>query len=186
MADLVTHLATGLLLKAATRGNHVAALLVGTVLPDLLGRVPGMAVAALRQRGLGLPEAWVYVSEVCHMPAGMVASSLLVASLFVGAERRDVRRNLLGGAFLHLGVDLTQHHLGVGYLLWFPFARGDFELGWIGAEATTPWALPLFAVSAAVWWWRRPLPTSTVPPGPPAPQEPPPGGLSRPAPSANP
>ena len=40
MADLVTHMATGLLFKAGTGGQHTGALVLGTVLPAISSFFP--------------------------------------------------------------------------------------------------------------------------------------------------
>ena len=49
---------------------------------------------------------------------------------------------------------MMQDHLGVGYLLAFPFSTWDFEFGWIGSEATV-YLAPVFGALALGFWWRR-------------------------------
>ena len=154
MADLVTHLACGLLVKALTRRPGTAAFLVGCALPDLAARVPSMALSALRHRGLPVPEAAIYAFYVLHMPLALIALTWLVASAFRAADRRLVWGNLLGGAALHLGLDLLQRHYGAGYMLLYPFSRWDWEAGWLGSESTVL-AAPALAVAGAALWWRR-------------------------------
>ena len=150
MADLVTHIATGLLFKGVTRGRHAPLFVLGTVVPDVCGRVVGMGLSELE--GLvAVPDVLVYGPGVVHMPLGMVAFTLLVSQLFRADQRRDVWANLLGGAMLHLAVDVLQHHTGTGYALLFPLSEWHWEAGLIGSEATVPWALPLLAVSALVF-----------------------------------
>jgi len=147
-------MASGLAVKAGTRGPHTAALVAGTVLPDLCARVPSMAFAALAKSGVSIAPEIPYAFEVLHMPVGMLLLCLLIACFFEPEQRRSVFFNLLAGCFLHLALDLTQDHLGVGYLLGFPFTTADFELGWLGSEATVLWA-PLFALVAGGLWWLR-------------------------------
>lgn len=154
MADLVTHMATGLLFKAGTRGPYTAALVAGTVLPDLGARVPAMGFSALAKSGVSIAPEIPYAFEVLHMPVGMAFLCLLISCFFTEEQRTGVFLNLLGGCLLHLALDLTQDHLGVGYLLGFPFSTADFELGWVGTEATVLWA-PLFGLVALVLWRRR-------------------------------
>jgi hypothetical protein len=154
MADLLTHMATGLLFKAGTRGPYTAALVAGTVLPDLGARVPAIGFSALAKSGLPIAPEIPYAFEVLHMPLGMALLSLLIACFFREDQRVGVFFNLLGGCLLHLALDVTQDHLGVGYLLGFPFSTADFELGWVGTEATVLWA-PLFGLVALVLWRRR-------------------------------
>lgn len=155
MADLVTHLAAGLLFKGLTRGPGTAAFLVGCALPDLAARVPSMALSALRHRGLPVPEPVIYAFYVLHMPLALVALTWLVAAPFRAADRRLVWLNLLGGAALHLGLDVLQRHYGAGYMLLYPFSRWDWEAGWLGSESTALVAGPLFLLGAGAWWARR-------------------------------
>jgi hypothetical protein len=55
---------------------------------------------------------------------------------------------------LHLAVDVLQRHLGVGYLLFYPFSTWDWEAGIIGSEDTVR-ALPIvLPVTLLVAWWR--------------------------------
>lgn len=154
MADLITHTCVALLWKAGARGRRVAVFVAGTCAPDLLSRVPSMSLTWLRWGVPEIPEWLVYLWGPLHMPAGMVASSFLLSFVFPEAGRREVFRNLLSGAFLHLAVDLLQHHFGVGYLLFFPCSLWDFEFGLIGSEDTVllvPFLLPL---TLWVSWWR--------------------------------
>ncbi len=154
MADLITHMATGLVFKAGTRGKYTAALVAGTVLPDLGARVPAIGFSALAQSGVPIAPEIPYAFEILHMPVGMLFLCLLIACFFDPLQRSAVFLNLFGGCLLHLAFDLTQDHLGVGYLLAFPLSTADFELGWMGTEATVLWA-PLFAIASVVLWrWR--------------------------------
>ena len=155
MADLLTHMASGVAVKAMTRGPYAAALIAGTVLPDLGARVPAMGLSALAKKGASIAPEWAYAFEVLHMPLGMILMSFVLAGLFHPDQRRAVFWNLLAGCGLHLLVDLTQSHMGVGYLLGFPLSTWDFELGWMGTEATVLWS-PWFMLTAIVLWrWRR-------------------------------
>lgn len=157
MADLVTHVATALLWKAASRRPNTGVLVVGVALPDLAGRVPTMLGARLSSAtGLELPDALVYGAGVLHMPLGFLAMCLVLSAVVVVRDREAVLLGLLGGCALHLGLDLLQHHVGVGYPLLFPLSTWHFELGWIGSEATVPWALPSFGVAALLWAARSP------------------------------
>lgn len=162
MADLVTHIATGLLFKGATRGRHMPLFVLGTVLPDVCGRVVGMALSKLDPL-FAVPDGLVYGPGVVHMPLGMLAFTLGVAQLFRPDQRRLVFANLLGGSALHLAVDVLQRHTGTGYPLLFPFSQWHWEAGLLGSEATVPYALPALAIGALIWWWRRPKPAPPVP-----------------------
>ncbi|MFT4979933.1 MAG: hypothetical protein ACI8S6_005845 [Myxococcota bacterium] len=154
MADLVTHAAVGVLVKAITRGPHAAAFIAGNLLPDVLSRLPAMLCSGIDQHIVRLPPLLLYGWNPLHMPAGMVLAAWLLSMLFDSSVRRGVFWNLLGGMAVHLGLDLLQSHLGVGYALLFPLSHQTHELGWIGSEDTVLIALPL-ALFAAVLWRRR-------------------------------
>lgn len=154
MADLITHMASALLVKAITGKQHTPALVAGVVLPDLAGRVPVIVLGALINHGVPLPELLPFAFGVLHMPLGMVPLTLLLALLFKDRERVVVWANLTAGCFLHLGVDVLQRHVGTGYPLLFPFTQWHWELGWISSEATVPVAPVLAVASVVLWLWR--------------------------------
>lgn len=151
MADLVTHgcvavLWTCLPWRTSPGGSHVAPFVLGTCLPDLLSRVPSAAVTVARWRWPGIPEEAIHLFAPLHMPVGIVIAALLASHAFREEVRPAIARALVGGGLLHLAVDLPQRHLGVGYLLLYPFSTRDVELGWIGSEDTVlavPVLLPL-------------------------------------------
>lgn len=156
MPDLLTHAASALLWKAATRGPHVASFVAGSLLPDLLSRVPSIALTMVDQRLMRLPDTLLYITGPLHMPVGMALSAYGLSLLFDEAQRRAVARGLMGGMLLHLALDLTQFHYGVGYSLLYPLTKKTFELGWIGSEATVFIAVPALLLSIAALRWRRP------------------------------
>jgi len=151
LADLVTHACVALLWKAASRRPHIASFVAGTLLPDLLCRLPGIGFTALSHRDVDVPWVLLVGWEPLHLPIGMALASYALALLFSADVRRGVFANLLGGMFLHLGMDMLQSHQGIGYLLAFPLPSRSVELGWIGSEATVWIALPLALVTGLVW-----------------------------------
>lgn len=155
MADLVTHIATALLWKSATR-KPAAIMVLGVVLPDLAGRVPTMLLAPLALHGVPVPEAVVYGFNAVHTPFGILASTLLLSLLFREDQRKEVWANLAGGGALHMALDLLQSHVGVGYPLLLPFSSWHWEAGLIGTEATVKLAPVIGPLSLALWLWRRP------------------------------
>lgn len=155
MADLVTHLATGLGFKGVTRGRNTSILLAGTVLPDVGARVPALLFSALGKAGIKTPHELTFAFEILHMPIGIVLVCYAISLCFKARLRKSAFVNLLLGATLHLLLDLTQGHLGVGYLLAFPFSVSDFEFGWIGTEATVKIAPVVFGMSVLFWRFRR-------------------------------
>ena len=157
MADLITHAAVGYLLHSVfpARWRWSAPVFVaGNVLPDLLSRLPSLGLRVVAEV-LPVPLAAIYLWEPLHMPAGMVLSSYAIALLSVAAGRRRVFWALLSGMGLHLGLDLLQDHLGVGYMLLYPLSTDTYELGLIGSEATVPLAPVLALLALLRWRWLR-------------------------------
>ena len=153
MADLITHAAVGYLLCSAhpSARRHAAPVVAGCVLPDLLSRLPSLTLRLIHDHLRPLPEVLLYIWEPVHMPLGMVLLSYGLAQLFPPAERRAVGWALLAGMGLHLGLDLLQDHLGVGYMLLFPLSTEVYELGLIGSESTVPLA-PVLGLLALLRW----------------------------------
>lgn len=140
MADLVTHACLGALIALPFGRGRVAMAAMGAVLPDLVSRVPSLALELV-----GLAPEWVLdLAFVGHVPLGTVLWCGLFAQAF--AERGRAFAWLGVGALTHYGLDLLQDHHGVGYQLAVPLSGVRFELGWIGSEATVglaPWLLAL-------------------------------------------
>ena len=155
MADLVTHSALAVILKASTRGALPAVFVLGTVLPDLCSRVPAISLGYVHVHIARLPSVATHGWQPLHQPLGMLLVAYLVAMMFQESARRAVFVNLLGGMALHLLVDLLQDHHGAGYLLGFPVWTGSFEFGLIGSEATVWWAVPLAIAAWALTRIRR-------------------------------
>lgn len=135
MADLLTHGAVAWLLGTAlVRREERPLLVTGTLLPDLLSRVPGILATGLAMRWEGMPEVLRLGWEPLHMPVGMVLASAALAVCFEPGTQRRALGLLLGGMLLHLAVDLLQAHMGAGYLLAFPLSHAHWELGLVGSE----------------------------------------------------
>ncbi len=159
MADLVTHLATALL-PGALVGRRIAAVALGTALPDLGARVAPMALEALQQRGLPVPDGLILAFGVLHEPLPLVLLCAVLAGAFAPGVRVPTLLGLWLGCGIHLALDVTQDHHGQGYFLLAPFHLGRYELGWIGSEATVDWAPGLAIATAAAWlarwaWLRK-------------------------------
>jgi len=149
--ELITHGSVAFLLKALNRRPWTPLFLAGTVLPDLLARVPGSVLVEVHDRIHPLPEALLYAPEVAHLPAGIVLWSLAFSFLFPEKDRLAICWNLLAGGLLHILLDLMQRHEGAAYTLFFPFHHDPFQFGWFGTEATVLFA-PVLAVLAVVTW----------------------------------
>lgn len=137
------------------------------MLPDLLSRAPATVLGMVHSHVHPLPSSVLYCWNPLHLPAGILLYSLVLAMLFPAAQRRAALTALLAGGALHVFLDLLQRHAGLGYPLLVPFSSQDFELGWMGSEATVPWA-PLIALGTVALWagvrfWRKPSPHSHPP-----------------------
>ena len=137
-------------------------LLYGTLLPDVLARMPPMVLARVDAHLVSLPKTVIYGWDPLHIPAGMVCVAWLVALLYPRGHRWRAFGWLCAGMGLHLGVDLLQDHLGVGYLLLWPLMTGTYELGWVGSEASVVVAPGLALLTAVVLRhrWRGSAPAS--------------------------
>lgn len=163
MADLVTHLASALIPGVALRPHRAVLLALGTAMPDVVGRVPGLMAEGVERLGGTQPPWLTHPFGIAHQPVGGVLLAALIAWILPARERPLATLLLCGGVLLHLGVDVLQDHHGFGYHLLFPFGTGRYELGCIGSEATVPWAPWLALASVGVWGirlgltrWRRP------------------------------
>ena len=164
MADLITHACVAFLAKAPTTRTHVPAFVAGTLLPDLVSRVPSAALARIGRTVAPIDPTFIYWWDVLHLPIGMFGLAFTLAQLFPAAARRAIFWNLFGGMLLHLGVDVLQSHLSSGYLLLWPFSTTGFELRWMGSEDSVFLVPFLVPVTWAIWRWTgartapRPLP----------------------------
>ncbi len=158
MADLLTHgcvaLLAGLAAGLRERGD-LAVLVAGSCVPDLFGQVPGLALIRVRATWPAIPEPLIYLFSPLHLPSGLVVLNYALAHGFAPPERFRVFGLLTAGGFLHLAVDLLQSHFGVGYMLFFPFTRWDWEAGLVGTEATVKVAPVLLLLTAGLTWWLR-------------------------------
>ena len=172
MADLITHGCIAFLAKAPTARAHVGTFVAGTLLPDLVSRVPSSALSRIGRTVSPIDPTFIYWWDVLHLPVGMIVLAFTLAQLFPATARRAIFWNLLGGMLLHLAVDVLQSHLSSGYLLLWPLSTTGFELRWMGSEDSVflvPFLAPL---TWLVWRWTQPARTGS-PPLPPAPAPPP-------------
>lgn len=113
MADLLTHLALGHCFKRLSWSReHALLFALGTALPDLVGRAPGLGIALLEQAlGRDMPYLITLGFDAIHMPIPYTVFCLFVAWCMPEAWRRRLFYNLLLGGYLHFGVDVFQKHL---------------------------------------------------------------------------
>lgn len=151
MPDPLTHLCSALLPKALTGGRHVGPFAVGAVIPDFGARLPGIALERLSVRGWPIPDWTMHPWTVLHVPLGAALAAVILALMFPEAERRPVAGWLLAGVAAHFALDVLQFHYEGGYMLLYPVTVTRFECGWIGSEATVPYAPYLAALTLVAW-----------------------------------
>lgn len=149
----------------------VATFVLGTCLPDLLGRVPAMILEVLSWH-LPIPIWAIYFWTVFHIPVGVLVGGVVAAQAWREGARLSAFRQLVGGGLLHILVDLFQSHMGTGYVLLFPFSMWDYEIGWIGSEDTVRIVPVLLPLTLGLCWarWRSTPPADAAPPAPRAPE----------------
>ena len=156
MPDLVTHIASGIALGAlARRPWYTPALVVGSCLPDLLGRVPAYGMSSIEAFGVVVPKEWMFGTAFLHLPMGILLATSAVALLGARRQRVALWGLLTLGAFLHLALDALQIHWGEAYMWFFPFSQWEWEAGVMGSEATVFTAPVWLFLSYGFWRWRH-------------------------------
>jgi len=155
MPDWLIHLGATYAVGRPVRRWDPRWLFLGAVLPDLVPRVAGSAIATmdwlapLREPAVGLYLAFLHTP----LSVGLLA---LAVGVFA-ADRREAGRGLLFGSAIHLVLDLCQRTLGGGMNLLYPFDLHPFSLQLAWYENPLTYALaPLFG-AALLWiaWQQR-------------------------------
>ena len=79
MADLLTHGAAAVLVKAATRWRMAPVFVAGTLAPDMLSRAPAIGLGLIHRHIIELPPALMYGWDPMHQPIGMVLLAFFIA-----------------------------------------------------------------------------------------------------------
>lgn len=145
MPDLITHAGIGVLLRSPARRSALIWFAVGSCLPDLSSRLPGLGLALFSWlTGIQMSLPVLEATGLCHNPLPYLVLCALVALLLPAHTRRTAFLNLWLAGWLHLAIDTTQRHLNGGYTLLYPFSMRRWELGWFENDASLTVA-PLFA-----------------------------------------
>lgn len=130
MAGLLVHVAAAAALAQVFRDGRLRAVLyVGACLPDVLRGILGF----MSGDSLG-------IAGPAHSPLGLLPWCFAAALLFEEDWRGRAFGALLGGSWLHLGVDALLGTSGPeGLLPGFPFSSHRLEKGWL--PAIDPWIL---------------------------------------------
>ena len=138
MPDLLTHLVVAAGLRKGLRSEALTAwFLIGAVLPDVL----------TRPFYIPFPNLVGFVMPL-HTPLGLLLVCVCISRFFSPPHRRRIFNNLVGGATLHLLLDICQKHIGGSYPLLFPFSWSSFEFGLVWPE-TSLYLMPLWFVLGA-------------------------------------
>ncbi|MDI6793511.1 MAG: hypothetical protein QME81_11710 [bacterium] len=136
MPDLVTHSGVAYLIyKLFSRRRYLIIFLAGTILPDVITRIPYFLVES--------GYDWLFVP--LHTPVGMTLVCLWLSYFFEECERKPVFVNLWLGSLLHLGMDLLQYGIIPQHLLLFPFSLKRYEIALFSAEASM-YIIPLWLI----------------------------------------
>ena len=162
MPDLLTHSLLNLVLPwGRLRRDELGVFVFGGVLPDLISRVPAMALGRWLQPVLSddMDIDWfINGFSALHLPAGYAAAAVFLASalprfMISASSRLRVFTLLLGGGLIHLGMDMFQSHLRPAYRYLFPLSLRPMELGWFDPDLGF-YSWPLL-VPLAWFAWRR-------------------------------
>lgn len=136
MPDLLTHTLAIYPLKHRFP-KMFSILLLGTVLPDIVGRTPGIL--------LPYQSAINWLGMALHTPILLVLISLLLSFFFPENLRKKTFLYLMIGVFAHLFLDLFQKTLTYGYFWLFPFSFASFNIPLIWPNDSI-YLIPLFVI----------------------------------------
>lgn len=119
MPDLITHtLFVYPVKKWFPKG--IIFLLIGSILPDLIGRSLGVFISDSSIVG--------WYQTVIHTPLALLLFIYSLSFFFSEKERKKVFLFLALGTASHLFLDLFQKTIGLGYLWFFPFSFKSFQI----------------------------------------------------------
>ena len=136
MPDLITH---SLFIYPAKKWfpAGILFLLIGSILPDLLGRSLGVFIADSSIVG--------WYQAVIHTPLALLLFIYSFSFFFPEKERKKVFLFLSLGVASHLFLDLFQKTLGLGYLWFFPFSFKSFQIPLFWPDESI-FLIPAFAI----------------------------------------
>jgi len=136
MPDLITHTLFVYPLKKRFP-KQIILLLSGAILPDVVGRIPGILIQNNSVVGN-------YQTSV-HTPLVLILLVYSLSFFFPEKVRRDVFLFLSAGVFLHLFLDLFQRTNTYAYFWLFPFSLSWFQIPLIWPDETI-FMIPIFIV----------------------------------------
>ena len=136
MPDLITH---SLFIYPAKKffPKGILFLLIGSILPDLLGRSLGVFISDSSMIG--------WYQTVIHTPLALLLFIYSFSFFFPEKERKKIFLFLSLGTASHLFLDLFQKTLGLGYLWFFPFSFKSFQIPLFWPDESI-FLIPAFAI----------------------------------------
>ncbi len=144
MPDLMTHLLVPLTIGRLSLQDRVrpALLCLGAVLPDLLSRVPAIALGKTQ-------AAWLF--SAFHTPVGVFVFCLAAVFLFPREIRTFCLGWILTGVGVHFLLDLLQKTVLAGNYYWFfPFSFNRFQIELFWPDETIYAIPPLLALALLI------------------------------------
>lgn len=142
MPDLISH--TLFILPSKRRfPTRLIYLLIGSILPDLLGRILGVFISDTPIIG--------WYQTVVHTPFSLVLFSYSLSFLFPEKERKTIFSFLLIGISSHIFLDIFQKNIGTGYLWFFPFSFSSFQVPLIWPDESI-FLIPIFLFANFVYF----------------------------------
>ena len=141
MPDLVTHFAVSRIAVTPLRDKWMVLLvLLGTALPDLLGKGLDVAIDATR-----------FTATPTHSLAGILVAAYLGAFFVEQRIRPAACLALFLGQALHLVLDCMKSTLLGGQALLFPFVSTHYEAGLFRSEESL-YAMPVALIVLLLYW----------------------------------
>lgn len=127
MPDLITHTLIVYPLKKKFPKN-ILFTLIGTILPDILGRIPGIL----------FPNSDIIgnYQAVIHTPIALLLFIYSFSLFFPQKVRFIVFKFIFLGASIHLLLDMFQQTATFSYLWFFPFSFSWFQIPLIWPDET--------------------------------------------------
>ena len=147
MPDWVSHLMAGhVTSRAGGRRFFYGALLLGSVIPDVLSYLPWKGMSLIVGDTALMREALYGAMPLHSIPASAVAV-LMVTFFFKEGLRGRAALSLAVGSGLHLLMDLFQYQYDGGYLLLAPFDYGSYQIGLFWNDRWPFWIAALIPVA---------------------------------------
>ena len=134
MPDLITH---ALFVYPAKRifPKNLIFILIGSILPDLVGRIPGVFISNSSIIG--------WYQTIIHTPLALILITYSLSFFFPQKIRKTVFIFILLGIASHLFLDLFQKSIGLAYPWFFPFSFSSFQIPLIWPDESI-FLIPVF------------------------------------------